>query len=116
MTDAQKLTAIKTLLEDGGELPSDAKLNTYILLAGNEILAWKYHLIGGVPDSVSDVPESDEGAQIYAVIAGYTHAGSEGQDQHTENGVLRHFTNSDMVNYIRSNVKPYVRVGAVKSE
>lgn len=113
MTDAQKLITVKTLLDDGGEMPSDEKLETYIMLAGNEILAWKYHLIGGVPVHVTSVPEKDEGAQIYAVVAGYTHAGSEGQSQHIENGVHRTFLYEDMIGYIRNHVLPYVRVGAV---
>ena len=114
MTDAQKLEIVKTLLDDGtGNLPSDDKLNTYIVLAGNEILAWKYHLIGGVPASVMDVPALDEGAQIYAVVAGFTHAGSEGEQTHIENGVHRHFMYEDMVGYIHNHILPYARVGAV---
>lgn len=113
MTDAQKLITVKTLLDDGGEMPSDEKLNTYIALAGNEILAWKYHLINGVPADVTAVPTVDEGAQIYAVIAGYTHAGAEGEQTHIENGVHRHFMYEDMIGYIRNHVLPYVRVGAV---
>ena len=114
MTDAQKLEIIKTLLDDGtGNMPSDNTLNTYIALAANEILAWKYHLVNGVPDSVTDVPSADEGAQIYAVVAGFTHAGSEGEQTHTENGVHRHFIYEDMIGYIRNHVLPYVRVGAV---
>ena len=114
MTDAQKLTAIKTLLGDSGELPSDDTIKLYITLAGNEILAWKYHLIGGVPDDVDSVSDIDEGAQIYAVIAGYTHAGAEGEQTHIENGVHRHFIYEDMIGYIRNHVLPYVRVGAVR--
>lgn len=114
MTDAQKLEIVKTLLDDGtGNMPSDEKLNTYIVLAGNEILAWKYHLIGGVPAHATDVPPVDEGAQIYAVVAGYTHAGAEGEQTHIENGVHRHFMYEDMIGYIRNHVLPYVRVGAV---
>ena len=113
MTDAQKLATIKTLLDDGGEMPSDEKLNTYITLSGNEILAWKYHLVGGVPDDVVEVPSLDEGAQIYAVVAGYTHAGSEGETVHVENSVHRHFMYEDMIGYIRNHVLPYVRVGAI---
>ena len=113
MTDAQKLATIKTLLEDGGEMPSDEKLNTYITLSGNEILAWKYHLVGGVPDDVTEVPSLDEGAQIYAVVAGYTHAGSEGETVHVENSVHRHFMYEDMIGYIRNHVLHYVRVGAI---
>jgi hypothetical protein len=113
MTDAEKLTVIKTLLDDGGEMPSDEKLNTYIQIAGQEILAWKYHLIGGVPDDVTEVPAAEDITHIYAVVAGYTHAGSEGEKQHNENSVNRVFIYADMVDYIRNNVLPYVRVGAV---
>lgn len=114
MTDAQKLLTVKTLLEDGGEVPSDEKLTTYIMLAGSEILAWKYHLVGGVPSNVTDVPSVDEGAQIYAVIAGYTHAGAEGEQTHIENGVHRHFIYEDMIGYIRNHVLPIARVGSVR--
>lgn len=113
MTDAEKLTVIKTLLDDGGEMPSDEKLNTYIQIAGQEILAWKYHLIGGVPEEVTEVPAAEDVTHIYAVVAGYTHAGSEGEKQHNENSVNRVFIYADMVSYIRNNVLPYVRVGAV---
>ena len=113
MTDAEKLTVIKTLLSDGGDVPSDEKLNTYIQIAGQEILAWKYHLIGGVPEEVIEVPAAEDITHIYAVVAGYTHAGSEGEKQHNENSVNRVFIYADMVSYIRNNVLPYVRVGAV---
>ena len=113
MTNAQKLVTLQTLLSDGGEVPSDEKLETYLALSENEILAWKYHLVGGVPDNVVSVPPADEGAQIYAVIAGYTHAGAEGEELHIENGVHRHFMYADMLGYIRNHVLPYVRVGAV---
>ena len=114
MTDAQKLDIIKTLLDDGtGYLPSDTTLNTYITLAANEILAWKYHLVGGIPEDVTEVPSLDEGAQIYAVVAGFTHAGSEGEQTHIENGVHRHYIYEDMIGYIRNHVLPYARVGAI---
>ena len=114
MTDAEKLETIKTLLDDGtGYLPSDAKLSTYISIAESEILAWMYHLIGGVPTDVTAVPARYEGTQIYAVIAGYTHAGAEGEQTHIENGVHRHFIYSDMLDYIHNHVLPFARVGAV---
>lgn len=113
MTDAQKLTTIKTLMSDGGDLPSDEKINTYLSLSKSEILAWIYHLVGGVPEGVTDVPTKYEQVQIYAVVAGYTHAGAEGEHLHLENGVHRHFSYDDMLGYIHDNVLPYVRVGAV---
>ena len=113
MTDAEKLLALQTLLDDGGEVPSSDKLNTYLTLAKGEILAWMYHLIGGVPSDVTSVPERYATTQIYAVVAGYTHAGSEGQKQHTENGIGRTFAYYDMVDYIHQNVTAIARVGAV---
>ena len=116
MTDAQKLITVQTLIEDGsGYMPSGETLNTYISVAGNEILAWMYHLVGGVPDSVTEVPSKYEGIQIYAVVVGWTHAGAEGQGLSIENGVHRDFRYSDMLDYIHNNVLPYVRVGAVSA-
>jgi len=114
MTDAEKLTTLKILLEDGsGYMPTDETLNTYISLSEKEILAWMYHLIGGVPESVTDVPAKYETVQIYAVLAGWTHAGAEGQNTSIENGVHRRFDYADMLDYIHNNVLPYARVGAV---
>ena len=113
MTDAQKLLTIKTILEDGGEMPSDEKLTTYLSVAASEILSWIYHLVGGVPEGVSDVPAKYEMTQIYAVVTGYTQAGAEGEEIHIENGVHRNFKYTEMLDYIHNNVLPIVRVGAV---
>ena len=114
MTDEQKLITVKTLLEDGsGYIPTDETLNTYIAIAQDEILAWMYHLVGGVPEDVTDVPSKYEGIQIYAVVVGWTHAGAEGQTVSIENGVHRHFNYTDMLDYIHNNVLPFARVGAV---
>jgi hypothetical protein len=115
MTDAEKLTTLKVLLDDGGDVPTDEKLNTYLAVSKAEILAWIYHLVGGAPATVTDVPAKYEQVQIYAVIAGYTHAGAEGQSAQTENSVTRHFLYADMLDYIHNNVLPYVRVGAVST-
>ena len=116
MTDAQKLDIIKTLIDDGtGYMPSDNTLNNYIAVAGNEILAWMYHLVGGVPSNVTVVPAKYESVQIYAVVNGWTHAGTEGQGLSIENGVHRDFKYTDMLDYIHNNVLPIVRVGAVSA-
>ena len=114
MTDAEKLNSIKILLEDGsGYMPTDETLTEYITLAKKEILAWMYHLVGGVPEDVTEVPAKYETIQIYSVIAGWTHAGAEGQIVSIENGVHRHFSYTDMLDYIHNNVLPFVRVGAI---
>jgi len=108
MTDADKLATIKILLEDGGDVPSDEKISTYLSVAGNEILAWRWQLIGNPP---ADVPVEFEGIQIMAVITGYTHAGAEGEQTHIENSVHRHFRYSEMLDYIHNNVSVYGKVG-----
>ena len=113
MTNAEKLNMIRTLLDDGGALPSDEKLNVYLELAGNEILQWLYHQVGGVPETVYTVPAKYEVTEVYAVVAGYTHAGAEGQREHSENGIGRQFIFSDMLDYIHQNVVSYARLGAV---
>lgn len=113
MTNEQKLITLQTLLEDGGDVPSDEKLNTYLAVAGDEILSWIYHLVGGVPTNVTEVPSKYDSIQVYSVIAGYTQAGAEGEQTHIENGVHRQFRYSDMLDYIHNHVLPYVRVGAV---
>lgn len=114
MTNAQKLLTVQTLLDDGvGVIPSEDKLNTYLAVAGDEILSWMYHLVGGIPADVTEVPSKYDGIQVYAVVAGYTQAGAEGEQTHIENGVHRHFRYSDMLDYIHNNVLPYVRVGAI---
>ena len=114
MTKAQKLTTLKVLLDDGsGYAPSDETLNTYLSLSESEILSWMYHLIGGVPEEVDEIPAKYENVQIYSIVAGWTHAGAEGQSVSIENGVHRHFEYTDMLDYIHNNVLPFVRVGAV---
>ena len=113
MTDYEKLTTIKALLGDDSEIPSDDTLTAYLSIAKGEILAWIYHLVGGVPESVTDVPSKYERVQIYAVIVGYTQAGAESESVHVENGVHRHFRYAEMLDYIHNNVLPIVRVGAV---
>lgn len=114
MSNEQKLTMLKILLVDGGDVPSDEKLTAYLSIAEGEILAWQYHLVGGVPASVTSIPDKYANTQIYAVVAGYTQAGAEGEQTHVENSVHRHFRYSDMLDYIHNNVLPYARVGAVK--
>lgn len=111
MTDAEKLSTLQTLLGDGGETPTTSTLTAYLTISAQEIINWKYHLVGGVPDDVVSVPSAEEMKQLYAVVAGYTHAGAEGQSAHSENGISRTFRYSDMLDYIHNNVKPYVRVG-----
>lgn len=110
MTDAEKLANIKTLLSDGGALPSDDKIQTYLDLSKAEILNWIYHLVGGVPEDVTAVPSRYEITQIYAVVVGFSQAGAEGESHHIENGITSDFRYAEMLDYIHNNVLALVRV------
>lgn len=108
MTNAEKLTTVKTLLESDGIVAGDALLNTYLDLAKNEILQWKYSY---TPDAMpNEVPAEYEMVQIYAVIAGYSQSGAEGQLVSVENGINRHWKYESMVTWIRSHVIPNAKV------
>ena len=99
MTNAQKTTMIQNLL---GETLTTTEAETYLTAAGNEILAWRY---GGSGDTApTEVPAEYEMTQVFAVVAGYSHSGAEGQTYHAENGITRTFQHADMLAYIRGNV------------
>lgn len=107
MTTDEKLSKLKVLLDITGA-EQDELLTVYLSLARDEILGWLYS--GKTPENVKDVPAQYEPTQIMAVIAGYGLSGAENQTAHSENGISRTFKYSDMVDYIRSHVTPYVGV------
>lgn len=102
---AEKLTILKALLRaDDSE---DSLLETYLDVAEQEILTWRYSYASEMP---AEVPVEYEMTQIHAVIAGYSISGAEGEVTHSENGISRTFKYEDMVNYIRSHVIPIAKV------
>ena len=106
MTAAEKLTMVKTIL--GGDAPDDSTISTYLDIAKAEILQWRYSFrAASMP---SDVPAEYEMTQIHSVVNAMTQRGLEGQTSSGENGIQRTFKHADMVDYIRSNVIPLVKV------
>lgn len=110
MTSEAKLAMVKAILRiDDTDTSEDALITTYLDIAGQEILNWRYS--NANPDNVpTEVPTIYEIIQVQAVIVGYTQAGVEGQVLSIENGVHRHFEYSDMVKYVRGNVIPVAGV------
>lgn len=106
MTAAAKLAMVKTLLRiDSADTSEDALITSYLDMAAQEILSWRYSNAHSVP---KDVPAAYEMAQVQAVINGYTQSGIEGQVRSSENGIVREFQYSDMISYIRAHVIPVV--------
>lgn len=111
MTINDKLDMLKVLLGEEADNHTEDELSTFLAIARQEILQWKYSLVGGVPEDVEDVAEKDEMVQIQAVIIGINIQGAEGQSISIENGIHRNFDYSSMVSYIRANVLALVRLG-----
>mgnify|MGYP002622569097 CR=1 FL=1 len=108
MTDAEKLTMVKTLLDiDTTDISEDALIAVYLTASAREILAWRFSY-GST--EVTEVPDEYEMTQIFAVVAGYSIGGAEGQTVHNENGINRTFKYTDMVAYIRAHVIPICKV------
>lgn len=108
MTNAQKLTYIKTMMGIA-DTTQDVLLETYLDMAAQETINWKYSLVG-IPAGKSEIDPEDEIAQIHAVVAGYNIRGAENQTSHNENQIYRTFDANDMVDYIRQHVIPYAKV------
>jgi len=115
MTSEAKLAMVKAILRiDDTDTSEDALITTYLDMAAQEILGWRYS--NANPDNVPEtVPSEYEMAQVQAVINGYTQAGVEGQVLSIENGVHRHFQYADMVEYVRAHVIPFAGVLRSKS-
>lgn len=103
MTDAEKITSIKAMLD---VTDADTQLGAYLSLAKAEILGWLYN--GSMPDG--EVPAKYEVTQIMAVVAGFSTKGAEGQTSHSENGIARQWKYESMVAFIRAHVIPYAVV------
>lgn len=107
MDNTEKLIMLKTFLGIS-DTSEDTTLEAYLLASSQEILQYKYSYASKIPEVVDT---EDEIVQILAVVAGFNLIGMENQTSHTENGIDRKFKYSDMVEYIRNNITPYVKIG-----
>lgn len=104
MTDAEKTTLIRGMLGD-----NTLDVSVYLDFTKNAILDHLYTLVPQ-PSTITEVPKIYEMVQVQAVIAGWNSKGGENESMHSENGVSRTFHFSDCLQYIQSNVIPYVRL------
>lgn len=107
MTDAEKLSQLKALLQIT-DTTQDDTLAVYLTLAKSEILSWLYS--GKTPNDVADVPARYEPTQVMACVAGFGLQGLENQTASTENAITRQFKYSNMLEFIRASVVPYAQV------
>ena len=110
MTSEAKLAMIKAILRvEPSDISEDALITTYLEMAGQEIMNWRYSN-ANPNNKPGNVPTEYETVQLQSVINGYTQSGVEGQVLSIENGVHRHFQYADMVEYVRAHVIPIAGV------
>ena len=107
MTDAEKLSQLKALLQIT-DTTQDATLAVYLSLAKSEILSWLYS--GKTPEGVTGEPARYEPTQVIACVVGFGLQGLENQTASTENAITRQFKYSNMLEFIRASVVPYAQV------
>lgn len=106
MTDVEKLTALKTIMNiESADTGEDVRLTAYLKMAESEIIAWRWQYVPTIKKPLS-IPFEFEQIQIWAVVTGYSMSGAEGEAVHNENGINRTFVCADMVQYIHKNVMP----------
>ncbi len=103
MTTEQKLNRLNKILG----VDDTVVLSEYLDMAKEEILNWLY-INSSVPEDITDVPRKYEQVQVQAVINGFNLSGAEGQTDHSENGISRHWRYPDMLAYIHTHVSPYI--------
>lgn len=89
MTEEQKLTALRAMV---GGSDSDEVLSTYLMLAGQKIIARAYPY----RDDVEEVPTKYHSLQLEIAAYMLNKRGAEGQTAHSENGISRTYENADV--------------------
>lgn len=110
MNCASKLTNVKRILGiDLSDTTQDSMISAYLQLAGEAILSWMYINLSDIPMD-AEVPEKYAATQVMAVVAGINQRGGENQYKHSENGIVREWHYTDMLEYVRSNVNQIPKV------
>jgi len=111
MNCASKMSNLKRLLGiDLADTSQDGQLNVYLELSHDEIINWMYINYPDKPQN-AEMPSKYDVTQVQAVVAGYNMQGGENQTKHSENGILREWHFTDMVEYIRAHVNQIPRMG-----
>lgn len=110
MTDSEKISIIKRFIPANEVVRfTDEYLLACLDFAKAEIISW-YYTMTGIPDD-AEMPTKYEQVQCMAVVVGLGLLGAIGETHHHENGTVRIFAHSDMIDYIHYHVAPMARIG-----
>lgn len=107
MTDVEKVMMVKALV-DNDPTATDDLIKVYLRLASNKMLERLYPF--DTDKGESDIPERYETIQCELGARLFLRRGSEGENNHEENGVNRTYGSVDDED-ILSRLTPFVKVG-----
>ena len=102
MTDAEKLTILKTML-DSGDTTSDETATAYLLAAEKAVINLAYPFGNGT----ETMPEKYDYEQIQIALYMLNKRGAEGETLHIEAGTHRSFEVADIPVSLRARITSY---------
>lgn len=102
MTDAEKLTMVKTMT---GETDEEV-VSAYLSLAGNKVCRKAYPF----DPSVTEVPDQYAHVQVEIAVYLLNKRGAEGQTSHSENGISRSYEDGDVPPTLLREIVPCAAV------
>ena len=103
MTDAEKLTLLKTMIEVG-DGDTDEVLSVYLSLAAQEVLNIAYPFVTDF--SEVDFPSKYDYLQVQAAAYLWNKRGAYGETAHNENGINRTYEAAHLPKSIIQQITP----------
>lgn len=110
MTTSEKIAVVKRFIPSNAVVRiTDEDITACLSLAESEIINWFYSVSSTQPDNAV-MPTKYENVQCMSVVVGYGLIGGVNESHHHENGTVRIFQYSDMIDYIHGHVYPLARI------
>lgn len=106
MTNEEKLTMLRVMVDTDSENWSDKILLTYLNIAGRKIIDRAYPY----DETVENVPKRYEILQCEIAAYLLNKRGAEGETSHSENGISRSYENADIPESMLNVITPYCGV------
>jgi hypothetical protein len=103
MTNEEKLTMLRVMIDTDSEDWSDNILLTYLKIAGRKIIDRAYPY----DETVENVPKRYEILQCEIAAYLLNKRGAEGETSHSENGISRSYENADIPESMLDVITPF---------
>lgn len=105
MTEEQKLSLLKAMIDTDEEDVSDETLSAYLYLAGRKIMKKRYPF----HTDKTEVPEKYQALQVEIACYLINKRGAEGETTHSENGISRSYESASVPSSMLDGVIPVAK-------